>query len=309
MTLTLSDRQHDVKYLTALQYAADFMQQFSCISPFVVHYVGMKEEPTFALTVLGTMLEQARDAAGLTAKEAARELNVVVTTLRRWELGQTVPARATVGYLAQMYGVDPTEESAWGTLAIKGKERGLFEPADIPASMKALVAAETRSVAISSLELEYIPGLLQTPAYHLAVQSIELPVPPEVAADVRTLRVQRQESVFGRKSPPDLEFIIGPAAMFYLRTWPEVEAEQLEHLRELARRPGVSIRVLTSPHAGMLGSFTLLKPPRTSVMRPVVYLESMDGIRYVEDPDVVSDYSATFNAVRSKSITIEEYMK
>lgn len=267
----------------------------------------MKEEPTFALTTLGTMLEQAREAAGMSATEAAREVGVVPTTLRRWELGQTPASRPTVSFLAEMYGVDPAEASAWTTLAIKGKERGLFEPSDIPAAMKALVAAETRASAISSLELEYIPGLLQTPAYHAAVQSIELPVAPEVAADVRTLRVQRQKAVFERTPPPRLEFIIGPAAMFYLRTWPDIEAEQIEHLRTLAKLPNVTIRVITAPHAGMLGSFTHLKPPKLSVMRAIICLESQDGIRYVEDPAVVSDYTATMNAVRSKSILIEEY--
>lgn len=285
------------------------MQQLLCRRVLLVHHVEMKEEPTFASTTLGTMLEQARDAAGLTAKEAAIEIGVVPTTLRRWELGQTPVTRPNVAYLATLYGVDPTEASAWGTLAVKGKDRGLFEPSDIPAAMKALVAAETRAVAISSLELEYIPGLLQTPAYHLAVQAIELPVAPEISADVRALRVQRQTAVFGRNPQPRLEFIIGPAAMFYLHTWPEVEAEQIDHLRELAKQPTTSIRVITAPHAGMLGSFTLLKPPRSSVMRPVVYVESQDGIRYVEDPDVVSDYAATMNAVRSKSVTIEEYAK
>lgn len=298
-----------MKDLASLHRAAITVQLLLCRPVSVVHHVGMKEEPTFALTTLGTMLEQAREAAGLSAKEAAVEIGVVPTTLRRWEMGQTPVSRPNVAFLATLYGVDPSEASAWGTLAVKGKDRGLFEPSDIPASMKALVAAETRAVAISSLELEYIPGLLQTPAYHLAVQSIELPVAPEIAADVRTLRVQRQESVFGRKATPRLEFIIGPAAMFYLSTWPDVEADQMEHLREMAQRTNISIRVITSPHAGMLGSFTLLKPPRSSVMRPVVYLESMDGIRYVEDPDVVSDYSATFNAVRSKSVSIEEYAK
>lgn len=298
-----------MKDFASLHGAATPMQLLLCRPVFLVHHGTVKEEPTFALTTLGTMLEQAREAAGLSATEAAREVGVVPTTLRRWELGQTPASRPTVTFLAGLYGVDQTEASAWTTLAIKGKDRGLFEPSDIPASMKALVAAETRAAMISSLELEYIPGLLQTPAYHRVVQSIELPVPPEISADVRTLRVQRQSAVFGRTPPPRLDFIIGPAAMFYLRTWPEVEAEQIDHLCDLAQQPNVSIRVIDAPHAGMLGSFTLLKPPRASVMRPVVYLESQDGIRYVEDSDVVSDYTATMNAVRSKSILIEEYAK
>lgn len=267
----------------------------------------MKEAPTFALTTLGTMLAQAREAAGLSATDAARELGVVSTTVRRWELGQSVASRATVAFLAQVYGVDPTEASAWATLAVKGKERGLFEPSDIPASMKALVAAETRAAAIGSLELEYIPGLLQTPPYHLRVQSIELPVAHEIATDVRKLRVQRQTAIFERNPPPRLEFVIGPAAMFYLSKWPEVETEQIAHLCELAKRPNVSIRVITAPHAGMLGSFTLLKPPKSSVMRPVVYVESQDGVRYIENLDVVSKYLDTLKAVRSTSIPIEEY--
>lgn len=267
----------------------------------------MTDSTTFALGVLGGMLEEAREAAGYTVAQAANELNVVHSTLRRWERGIVAPSRADVSYLAGLYKVGQDEAKVWGGLTARGKERGLFEGSNVPVNMKSLLRAEFRTAKLRALELEYIPGLLQTQAYHRAIQSVELPVDSAIATAVRELRIQRRSAIFNRKPMPHLEFFVGPAAMYYLKTWPDIEAEQLAHLRELADLPTVDIRVITGPHAGMLGSFTLLTPPRSSLGRSVVCLESQDGIRYVEDPDVVSDYSTTLDAVRMKSKPIKEY--
>lgn len=268
----------------------------------------MSQSPTLARGALAAMLEQARLAAGMQPGAVAAACGINPTTLRRWERGQSGPKPSDVKALAELYGLPQEEIAHWDRLARKAKERGLFEDAKVPTQLKVLVASESSASAIQAIELEYIPGLLQTPEYHQAIQEVELPIDPDTATRMRAVRVQRHHDVFGRKPLPDLEFIIGLAAIHYLDTWPQIRATQIDLLRELAAKPRVSIRVITGPHAAMLGSFTIVTPPSSSLGRPMVYLEAVDGCRYIENPDVVSEYARTLSAVREKTQPIEEYL-
>jgi len=254
------------------------------------------------------MIERARINAGLSVAEVAAECGIHSTALRRWEKGQTGPKPSDVMFLAQMYQVPLEQAKTWSALALRAKERGLFEAATVPAQLRVLVASEVRAAEIQAIELEYIPGLLQIPEYHQAIQRVELPIDPRKAESIRTVRAQRQRDLFSRNPTPRLEFIIGPAAMFYMNTWPDVRDAQLKRLREVADLPAVDIRIITGPHAGMLGSFTIVTPPPDSLTRPVAYVESVDGCRYIETVDVVSEYLRTLEAVRDQSQPIEEYL-
>lgn len=254
------------------------------------------------------MLERARIQAGMSVAQVAAHCGIHSTALRRWEKGQTGPKPADVMFLANLYRVPGEQARTWSALALKAKERGLFEAANVPAQLRVLVASEVQASTIQALELEYIPGLLQTPEYHRAIQTVELPIGQDEAESIRTVRVQRQRDVFGRVPMPRLEFIIGPAAMFYMDTWPTVRDGQIQRLREVASQPNVDIRIITGPHAGMLGSFTIVTPPKDSLTRPVAYVESVDGCRYIETTDVVSEYLRTLDAVRDQSQPIKEYL-
>lgn len=56
-------------------------------------------------TTLGSFLRTARQDAGLSLAGAARELDLSIDTLRRYERGLTEPTFATVVRIAERYGV------------------------------------------------------------------------------------------------------------------------------------------------------------------------------------------------------------
>jgi hypothetical protein len=84
---------------------------------------------------------------------------------------------------------------------------------------------------------------------------------------------------------------------------------QIEHLRRVARRDNVEIKVLpwsVGAHAAMAGAFRILDfddPDDPDV----VYLESHVGALYMEEPAEVNEYRRIFELIRASAIPVEDY--
>lgn len=265
--------------------------------------------PTLAKIALGALITRIREAAARERTEVAAALGVDTETVRRWEIGKVAPKKMAIEAMAKFLDASAAELSRMTTLSLESKQRGLFERDSVPPDLRVLYETEATARLIHDMQLEHIPGLLQQPGYHRAVQSAQLPVDDDRAEQFRLLRTRRQEIVFGRDPLPRMQFVIGRAAMAYLDDLPDIRDDQIRRLREAAALPGVEIRVITGIHAGMLGSFTILTPPHRSGARPFVYVEGLDGGRYLEG-DVVSRYEEAIRAVLTdQSIDLEEYLK
>jgi hypothetical protein len=84
---------------------------------------------------------------------------------------------------------------------------------------------------------------------------------------------------------------------------------QIEHLRQVAKRGNVDIRVLpfsVGAHAAMAGAFRIMDfdDPEDP---DVVYLETHVGAMYLEEPDEVEEYRRIFQLIRNDGIPVEDY--
>jgi transcriptional regulator with XRE-family HTH domain len=266
--------------------------------------------PTLARRYIGETLERQRIEAGLSRGRVATELGKSAETIRRWENGEAPVSVSFIRDMGRMYEAPLAVISRLCALALETKQSGLFEGRHVPTEARVLWESETTAQLIRSVELENIPGLLQTPEYHRTVQAAQLPVDAETAERSREFRTRRQRNLFGRKELPRMEFMIGRAAIDYTSRHPGVYADQLARLREVANMPEAEIRVIADFHAGMLGSFTLITPRQGALgARPFVYIEAADGVRYEESSDVVSLYEQVYPAVNETAILLEEYLK
>ncbi|GAA4906079.1 DNA-binding XRE family transcriptional regulator [Stackebrandtia albiflava] len=264
--------------------------------------------PFISKRALGDLLQRLRGEAAMSVAEAASELDVDRDTVRRWETGAHVPKKSALEHLGRLYGASADEVRHLVKLSRDSKRPGLWEGADVPQQMRQLYESEPAAESIQTLELALIPGLLQTPEYHLASQEVELVLPPERAGSARRVRERRQSEVFGLESPPKMTFIMAAAALQNLSNHPGVGPGQVARLREVNAMERAEVLVLHGClHAGMVGSFTIVHPPE-GLARPFVYVESVDGGRYVEDRDVVFSYTRTFDLVRASAIPLEEYL-
>lgn len=261
--------------------------------------------PTLAKVALGNLILSIREEAGLSPSDVAAELGIYPETLRRWEKGQIAPNKLKLESLARAIRATPEQLSRMKSLSLAARQRGLFEGNNVAPNARAFYESEATADLIRSIGLEVFPGLLQTRAYQRIAQEAQLPTDEGRAADLRELRTRRQKIIFGRQSLPQMHFIVGRAALLYLDDYPDIREEQIARLLEVDAMPGCEVRVVSGLHAAVLGSFTILSLPDT---RPLVYVEAIDGGRYVEGA-VVSEFEATFQAVReSQSVPIQEVL-
>lgn len=268
---------------------------------------GHMATPTLARRILAQKLRQLRTNAGITLAAAGEELGREGTTIGRWEKGSPGARRHDIQALAKLYGATPDEMSRMTSLLLQAGERGIWEGSSVPAHLRVLYESELLAESIYYLDLDYIPGLLQTPEYLTAAQEVLPSVDPDRNEQVQQNYQQRQTGVLHGDHQPRLEFVIGLAALEYIRKT-DVYDGQITALRDANALPNVDIRILTGLHAAMIGSFTLIDPGNAP-LDPFTFIEALDGCRYVETPVVVSQYRATFDAARKSAIPLEEYLR
>lgn len=268
-----------------------------------------QSSPTVAKIAFGPLLTKIRTRSGRSRADIAAELDVDISTYGRWESGKYAPQPTAIGALADAVGATPEEKSRMRDLAVDARRRGLFEGRSVPPHLRALYELEAIAVRIWSLELEHVPGLLQTIEYHLKVQEFQLPAELAYAETLRMLRQQRYKVMRARADAPELLFLIGESAMRYLDLYPDIKDGQIARLREANSLPNSEVRVITGMHAGMLGAFTIFEPPAVTTARPFLYTETLRGDQF-EEGEVVSTHEAAACLVRdTQSQNLEDYLR
>ena len=272
--------------------------------------------PTLARRYLGSRLKRLREERSESPKQVGDAIGYDRKTISRIEKGQQSTHRLQAEALARYFEVGDEERSYLCSLALKGSERGWWESFFDVGSKEAtspafplLLEAEQVASHIRAIEIEVIPGLLQTPEYLKGLQQSQLPIPREVAASVAKLREKRQQLVLGREAPPQLEFYIGRIAIEYLdQLSSDVREEQVQHLLDLSEYDNIDIRIVTEMHAATnTGSFWILT--MDDGFPPFVYMDALDGCRYIEQVDIVARFEDVFTTVRKSTTPIKEFLK
>lgn len=274
-----------------------------------------ESQPTIARRSLGRALERHRKSKGFTRAQAGRAIGYSGQTIQRIEEGTQATRPLVVEKLCSLYETPHHEMSHLTTLAVRGKEKGWWEPYfDIGTEQTSrpkiplFLETEQAALRIRVLELQVIPGLLQSPEYLRELQAAQLPMPEDVLESWRALRTHRQKLLYSRSPLPRLEFLIGKAAIDYLEGLPsEIRDGQIERLRDTAALPSAEVRVITELHAATAGAFNILYPGDES--EPFVFLDAADVCRYLEQRRIVSMFDQTFRSAREKSVPVEEYLR
>lgn len=233
---------------------------------------------------LAQALTRLRREKGLERAEAAGRAGCSRQTIWRAEKTGTV-SRQMLPRLLDAYGVtDPAEAARLLALAEEAKQPAWWDGYALPAPAAGVVGAETGAVARLAWELTFIPGLLQTEDYARAVISAG----PDDLDDAEVgkltaVRMRRQEAL-RQESPLHLSAVVAEAALRTVAGGPAVMRAQLEHLREAAQMPNVTVRAVpftAGAHPGMTGAFSVLQYRDG---HDVLYYDTPGGAFYDEDP-------------------------
>jgi transcriptional regulator with XRE-family HTH domain len=255
--------------------------------------------------VLGGQLRRLREAHGITCEAAGQVIRASASKISRLEHGRVSMKQRDLADLLTLYGVTGEAERAGVLrLAREASRPGWWHQYGevLPGWFEFYIGLEAAATRIRTYEMQFVPGLLQTPEYARAVIRGGHPAAPadEITRRV-SLRMKRQQVLSRPDSPelraPKLWAIVDETALRRRLGGPGVMEAQLQRLIELASEPNIALYVVplqSGYHAAAAGSFSILRfaPPE---LPDVVYLEQLTSALYLDKRRDVDRYSAVMD--------------
>ncbi|MFG2073395.1 helix-turn-helix domain-containing protein [Nonomuraea maritima] len=254
--------------------------------------------PTVLRILLGTQLRRLRTEKGISREEAGYSIRASHAKISRLELGQVSFKQRDVADLLTLYGVvDPAERQPLLDLARQANEPGWWHRYSdlLPSWFEVYIGLEGAASIIRTYENQFVPGLLQTPAYARAVIELAHAHAPEDEIDRRVaLRMARQKRL---ESGLTLWAVIDEAVVRRMLGGPDVMREQLAYLLEMTAERNVTVQIVTFEHGGHAaagGPFSILRFPEPE-LPDVVYMEQLTSALYLDKHADSDHYSGVMN--------------
>ncbi|AZQ33227.1 XRE family transcriptional regulator [Streptomyces cyaneochromogenes] len=253
--------------------------------------------PAAQRIVLGARLRELRQICQLTSQHSARTIRCSASKISRVECGTVLPNLEEVEQLLTLYGVDKPEERRFVLDAWHGaKEKSWWhEYCDImPSWVQTFFDLERSADLIKTYEVQFVPGLLQTPEYARAVIRMGNPTATEQDIDRRVqLRMKRQQ-LLHTADAPRLWAVVDESALRRPVGGSDVMREQLEHLLRMSNLPNIALQILPLQEAvtADIGAPVTVLRFAEPVLSDVVYLEQLSGAVYLSRWDDGNRYQS-----------------
>lgn len=266
--------------------------------------------PTVLRMILGAQLRRLRESQGITREAAADVIRGSASKISRLELGRVGSKPRDIADLLARYGVtDESERAALLALAGDANTPGWWHQYGdlLPEWFEPYIGLEEAAAEICAYEVQFVPGLLQTPDYARAVVRLGYPsaAPHEVDQRVE-LRIRRQR-LLTVTDPPLLSVVVDETALSRPLGGVGVMRAQLRHLIEVAKLPHVTLQMIPfrlGGHPAAGGPFTILRFAEPS-LPDVVYLEQLTSALYLDKRRDVARYAAVMDRLRAQATSAD----
>ncbi|MEU4371526.1 helix-turn-helix domain-containing protein [Micromonospora chersina] len=261
---------------------------------------GPTSGPTVLRMLLGAQLRRLREGAGVSRESAGWEIRSSESKISRMELGRVGFKERDVADLLTLYGVTaPDERAALLTLARDANSPGWWHRYGdvLPGWFQSYLGLEAAAALIRTYEVQFVPGLLQTPAYARAVILLGHRGAPPAEVERRvSLRMERQE-LLRRSDPPQLWAVVDEAALRRPVGGREVMRGQLDALIEASAAPHVRLQIVpfdAGGHAAAGGAFSILRFGDQD-LPDIVYIEQLTSAVYLDRRDDLDHYAGAMD--------------
>jgi Domain of unknown function (DUF5753)/Helix-turn-helix domain len=239
----------------------------------------------------GRQMKKERLARGWSLLELGQRMGVDAAHLGRVENGKR----------------PPTENLATNCDAVFPERRGWFTEfygesrqwPEVPASFKSWPEYEDKAESLRVWSPSIVHGLLQTEAYARALIAAQPHMTQETASARLVSRMERQQRVMGRDSPPSAWFVIDELSLYRDVGGPDGMAAQLRHLLGIAASPKATLQVLPAvAHAVNSSGFL--------VADDAVWVEHAVGGFVYTEKEVVSGIAVRFDSLRGECYRVSE---
>ncbi|MDT0306524.1 helix-turn-helix transcriptional regulator [Streptomyces sp. DSM 44917] len=258
--------------------------------------------PTVLRIVLGTHLRRLRESCGITREAAGDAIRGSHAKISRLELGRVGAKERDIADLLTLYGVTAEEQrEQFLTLARQASMPGWWQRYSdvLPSWFETLIGLEEAASMIRTYEVQFIPGLLQTPDYARACIRLGNPRATDRQVERRVeLRMERQR-LLTKPHAPKLWAVVDEAALRRPLGGTEAMRQQIRHLREMAERPNVTLQIAPFRLGGLAaagGPITVLRFLEPD-LPDIVYLEQLNSALYLDKREDVEDYLAVMDSL------------
>lgn len=258
--------------------------------------MALRREPTARQMRLAVELRRLREAAGLSAREAAALLGVSPAQITHIETALAGVSEQRLRRLASHYAC--TDEEFIDALVAMATDRtcGWWEKYRglLPTPFLDLSELEHHARFLRHVAILYVPGLLQTEDYSRAVFSSRL---PELTDDEVELRIQHRKARQEFTAP--YEAVIHEAALRIRVSDRAATRAQLARLLELSEADHITVRVIPFD----LDGFATASSTMTYVGGPLPKLDTV--VRDAPHGSVLIDSEAQLNVYRTRFRKVE----
>ncbi|MGW2564977.1 helix-turn-helix domain-containing protein [Streptomyces sp. NPDC001537] len=265
--------------------------------------------PTLLKMLVGVQLAGIREDVGLAQEQAARAVGFSPAKLSRIEAGKgrRPPTESDVRALLELYKTEDHETSVLLQLLRRAGEPGWWQRFDkrlMPEWFDRLVGLQEAAQAIRTFEIQYVPGLLQTPAYTRAVVERGLPTASAREVERRVELRMRRAELLRRADAPQLWAVIDESVLLRILGSREVMRGQLEHLVTMAQLPHVTVQIVpldvTNASAPAI-PVTYLRFGGLD-LPDIVYLEHIRSATFLEDRDETEEYRVILDRLADEAL-------
>jgi transcriptional regulator with XRE-family HTH domain len=249
------------------------------------------------LAFFGAELRRRRTAAGMSQDQLGQAITYSAALVGRIEVGERMPspdlarrcddALATGGLFAHLRQSMDSDMHAY------------------PAWFREFVEREREAASIKEFSALAIPGLLQTGDYARALFRACKPADTDEEIEQHVAARLERQRILDRAKPPMIWAVVDEGVLRRSVGGTRVFCDQLAHLTNVARHPGVMLQVMpfaAGGHAGLLGEFTLLG---LTDGHDLAYTESVESARLIEHPDEIAAFNLAFDLIRAVALSPE----
>lgn len=265
----------------------------------------MAGSPTARRRRLAIELRKLRDESGMTCNQVGKELDWSGSKVNRMETGQGRVQPSDVDALCRFYGTSDELRELLRGLAKESKTKGWWHAHGdaVPSWFSVYVGLEQAASDLRSYQGEFIPGLLQTPAYATELSRASSDQPHDEVQRLVDVRMRRQQ-LLSDSTGPDFWAVIHQSALLHQVGSRRIMAEQHERILEMAELRNVTVQVLPYDAGAYpaTGPFTVLGFPEQEDP-DMVYREGLTDSVYLELPEDVSLYTKAFDHLRALALS------
>jgi hypothetical protein len=247
--------------------------------------------------MLGAQLRRLRERAGVTRSDAGWAIRASESKISRMELGRVGFKERDIDDLLSLYGVsDAAERARLLELARDANDRGWWHRySDVtPDWFDAYLGLEAAAELIRTYEIQFVPGLLQIPAYTRAVARLTSGNERSEAEIDKLVALRKtRQAALRRDHPLRLWAVVEESVLWRPIGGTDVLREQLGALIEAIHRPNITLQIIplgSAGHAATGGAFSVLRFPQSD-LPDVVYLEHLTSALYLDKRDDLDAYT------------------